>query len=207
MSDLKKQPILTAFNVPLSMVAASLIQEGMFRCVDGEYSGLLSKYKSALSGKDCNATYVMYPKIGIAIHTEGNFNIYVHNEHRMKGFATKLVEDFYLRFPEVIDGEIFVVQEPTGSIVNKVVKKHSKSQSSDMMDLKAKKNELLKLLKKKNIKMDRFSYQYLEDSTGESVDYLFNFIQSGDYTSSAYIEGDVKDILVGNVGQLTTKIS
>jgi hypothetical protein len=77
-----------------------------------------------------------------------------------------------------------------------------KNQGKTMSNLSAKKKNILKLLQDKNIQVDKFAHEYLEKATDDSLELLLSYIESGEYTFSLYVEGYVKDILVGNIHSL-----
>ena len=116
------ESLFTAYNIPLSLQAGWLIQQGMFDAKGGRCSGLLARYKRALSGTDYKASYVLIPNTGIAILVDGYFNLYVHEELRGKGIAKELVNYFVNNFSELIAKEKFETQEPTTRILNNALK-------------------------------------------------------------------------------------
>lgn len=115
---LNQSSLLTAYNIPLSLQASWLIQQGMFDAAGGRYSGLLSLYKAAIEGAHYPASYVLIPEKGIAILVDGHFNLYVHRKSRKQGIATQLTEIFISEFPHLIIDKDVKTQEPTTHILN-----------------------------------------------------------------------------------------
>jgi GNAT superfamily N-acetyltransferase len=74
-----------------------------------------------LSGYDTQASYVLFPGIGLAILVDSTFSLYVHKHHRNKGVATELTNAFLDLFPALLRASGVQTQEPTTKIINKSI--------------------------------------------------------------------------------------
>lgn len=77
-----------------------------------------------------------------------------------------------------------------------------KPEFSDL-EIKHKKDFFLSLLELEQISIDEFTKSYLEKANVKSVDLATLFITSGEYKHTLSAEGYIKDILVGNITEMT----
>lgn len=113
-------PIITAYNIPLSLQASWLIQQGMFDAAGGRFSGLLAWYKYSIDGTEYTASYVMLPNVGIAILVDDVFSLYVHKKYRRQGYAKQLAKLFNHNFPHLLNNKKIETQTLTTKILNEL---------------------------------------------------------------------------------------
>lgn len=77
-----------------------------------------------------------------------------------------------------------------------------KPEFSDL-EIKYKKDSFLSLLELEHISIDNFTKSYLEKANVKWIDLATLFITSGEYKHTLSAEGYIKDILVGNITEMT----